>query len=48
MRAKAVDIAVANNFEKPCALCGVGSGAEDGVDRGSRCLSRQEKHYSPG
>ena len=34
-----MDIAVANGFEKLSALSGVGSIAEDGVVRGSRCLS---------
>ena len=35
MRAKAVDIAVAKDFEKLCALTGVDSIAYHGVDRGS-------------
>ena len=42
-----MDIAVANEFEKLCALSGVGSMADHGVDRGSGCLSGEQKHIPP-
>ena len=47
MRAKAVDIAVANDFEKLCAFCGVGSIAEGGVDRDFSMSVESAETYSP-
>ena len=47
MRAKAVDIAVANDFEKLGALCGVGSIAEGGVDRDFSMSVESAGTYSP-
>ena len=47
MRANAVDIAVANDFEKLGALCGVGSIAEGGVDRGFSMSVELAETYSP-